>query len=617
MWRVVINRIIFLTFLGIISFPTLAFARTFNSPGSMKPGEYKYVENPDKTFTEYYQDAKGVPTRGSTYSNQGMAEADRMIREVQVDSGTTGQNAAAVGGADGTNEYAAERALEDIRTGKPYLTPGEAEVGNEIADGAVEDGLLPSLADLAPALSGAIEITGTFAVGVAIGDGLDELLGLPSLGEHTGGSKGEIVKENFYTIWGHEIVFGKSEPCSVMNARFSLGDAFFGVVESRLLTEMSASEYENEICIQTGMPLVTYYEVEEFGKWSEPAVLHEQGIEGGAWSGSANYWEGLECPIVWTECLLYNNKVKGEETGSIFTYFSLFSRGGLHRDAFPSSGLKSYERNGKGASKSLEPLVPVTTPIAPPLPLEVPAPAKHFIIEKGKEKEGKPVVTPIEDPSPEEKPIPSPLLPEIPEPGHDELATEYKSKVESDGFTNVEIRTRSEIDTDPTEGPSDVVKVNPEPGTRADPSTNIDIEANPGTSSVPPPEPPGGIGPPTEPGFHLPNLGVLCKGFPFGVPCWLWETVESWSASAVAPEWGIGGWEIAGHKIPDTKYKLSSLEPVMEKVRPAIIIFATIGIVLLFYQFAKGGGPPSGGGADSGGGGSAPDASTPDEDVYL
>ena len=37
----------------------------------------------------------------------------------------------------------------------------------------------------------------------------------------------------------------------------------------------------------------------------------------------------------------------------------------------------------------------------------------------------------------------------------------------------------------------------------------------------------------------------------------------------------------------------------MEVVRPAMLIFATIGLVLLFFRFAKGGGPPSGSQGDN------------------
>ena len=115
-------------------------------------------------------------------------------------------------------------------------------------------------------------------------------------------------------------------------------------------------------------------------------------------------------------------------------------------------------------------------------------------------------------------------------------------------------------------------------------------------------EPAGGIGAPTLPGFKIPSFGALCEGFPFGVPCWLFSTIESWSGAGSAPEWGIEGFSVLGHEVHGTKFKLSHLEPIMEKARIAMLLFCTIGLVLLFYNFAKGGSPPSGGGiGDTGG----------------
>jgi hypothetical protein len=186
---------------------------------------------------------------------------------------------------------------------------------------------------------------------------------------------------------------------------------------------------------------------------------------------------------------------------------------------------------------------------------------------------------------------------EIPEPAPNEKATEYKTRVEEVGFTDVTVSTVPEDATNPDVGPEGVASVSPSPGTEAQPSTHVTVEANPSDAPAPG-EPSTGIGGPTLPGIKLPNFGVLCKGFPFGVPCWLIETIEGWSASAVAPEWGIENLEIDGHHIT-AKFDLAKLEPIMEKVRPAMILFATIGLVLLFYSFAKGGGPPSGGSADT------------------
>lgn len=116
-------------------------------------------------------------------------------------------------------------------------------------------------------------------------------------------------------------------------------------------------------------------------------------------------------------------------------------------------------------------------------------------------------------------------------------------------------------------------------------------------------EAPGAVGPPALPGFKFPELGVLCKGFPFGVPCWLINSISSWSASASCPSLGIQEFSIKGHKIPEANTSLCPLEPIMEKVRPAMLTFATIGLLILFYSFARGGSPPSGGGTSDTGDG--------------
>lgn len=184
----------------------------------------------------------------------------------------------------------------------------------------------------------------------------------------------------------------------------------------------------------------------------------------------------------------------------------------------------------------------------------------------------------------------------IPTPGH-ETATQYKERLETLGEHDISISTRAENDTNPGVGPEEVAGVVPNPGrpTNPDGSTPVRVEENPPSASAPPEET-HGIGGPTLPGFNIPEFKVECKGFPFGVPCWLAETVESWSASAVAPEWGIDNFTIEGHSITGAKFNLSHLEPIMEKIRPAMLIFATIGLVLLFYRFARGGTPPSGSG---------------------
>ena len=189
----------------------------------------------------------------------------------------------------------------------------------------------------------------------------------------------------------------------------------------------------------------------------------------------------------------------------------------------------------------------------------------------------------------------------------DVVGTDYATKLGEEGWTDTEISVVPEPLIDTSVGPNDVIRTSPAGGTLespgSEPATKVVIVTNP--SDAPPPEGHTPIGSPTEPGINFPKFGVLCKGFPFGVPCWLAQTIEGWSATSKAPEWGISSFTIEGHTVPGAKFNLTKLEPIMEVVRPAILVFATIGLVLLFYRFAKGGSPASGSGSDSSSGGSS------------
>jgi hypothetical protein len=216
--------------------------------------------------------------------------------------------------------------------------------------------------------------------------------------------------------------------------------------------------------------------------------------------------------------------------------------------------------------------------------------------QEGKEEESEELVKVIANPAV------MPLIVPTPGPGGENYE-QYKEDLEKAGFTNPVEKIAPESGIDTKVGPGDVTKTAPAEGTRVDPahgSDPVEVEVNPGDAPVPPP--PEGetpIGGPSLPGFDSPDFGVLCKGFPFGVPCWLAKTIEGWSATPKAPVWGIGSFTVEGHKVEGGGFDLAKLEPVMEKVRPAMIVFATIGIVLLFYRLAKGGSPASGGTGDA------------------
>ncbi|HEV3318248.1 MAG TPA: hypothetical protein VG053_00760 [Solirubrobacteraceae bacterium] len=538
----------------------------------MSPGEYKYVENPDGTFTEYYRGAVGGPERivqGDTYSSEAMAESDRLFGQIAVDSGTSGQDGSIFVGADGRNIYAAERVVEDFRTGQPWKTLGEQEVGDELIAEGESLGSLPVFTSVASAASGAVLGVGAAALGITIGTGIDELLGLPTLQEHIfGGSSNESssgfgYESPFFHFfeWGPEVRLTKMKLCT------ELGFPNLGLTIS------------GEHCAHGEERYAEHTEYKSGGKWhleTESSIIS-------VWSGSGS--ASLGCPSSWLFCEAY-----GE------AHYLYYLQGQLKHDAYPDSGLKSLEKSVVAPTK---PEVPAQEPLTSPhvIPTTVPAPARHVIIEKAKDKEGNPVVVPLETPGPEEKEIPGPLPAEIPPWELHELGTHYQSRIESDGFTDVEVKELPNSATDFSLGPDEVVGVDPAVGTKTATSTKVVVSENPADA---PPATPGPVVPGvTPPGLKIPDFGVLCTKFPFGVPCWLVEEFARWSTTSVVPKWNIPlevpllGWRT------EFKLDLTFLEPAMEIVRPLLALMATIGLVVMFFHFALGGtGAPPGGDAD-------------------
>jgi hypothetical protein len=586
---------------------TSSFGRTFTSPGSMKAGEYRFIENEDETYTEYYKGTTGEAIRGDTYSASEMEESNTLFSEVGIDEGTTGQTDAIVTGANSQNGFASKLLAENyLRTNEPYKTPGEAEVGDEFIDEGVAEGTLPDIATVAGASAGAViaTVVGGTLVGLDIGEHISELLNWPQLGLFSsGGTSGPYASEQkLIATWTGETMLGGVGSCTVKH--------YFHEENIEL-------EPAPELC---EFPLIEYKTHDEWKEGSETIGPFDEC----GWIGGGSEGEGAGQPFGFTitNCSyeispFFNNghapevcpKVKtsiqcreqvGEpipehDTENFVIWMPLF---GVEYGAFPGSeSLREHEQSKRGPEGSLTKQGAVLTPVKPltlspsgtPKRLqEVPAPARTYQDERAKKENGEPVVPPIE----EGEPIPSPTAPEVPEITENEPWEQYKEAVEKEGLVPVE-HINPEVAIDPDVGPNDVTGADPAPRTKVDSGSAVDVNVNP-EDAPEPGEAHKPIGPPVLPGFEFPHFGVLCKGFPFGVPCWLASTIESWSATPEAPEWCIC-FSFKEHKI-EGKVSLSKLESIMEVVRPAMVIFATIGLVLLFYRFAKGGGPPSGGG---------------------
>ncbi len=540
------------------------------------------------------------------YTKPELEAEERIYKAAEIDSGTTTNQADEITSIKGTEERWGYEVTKDLQTGEEYKSAPEAEIGDASISSDISGGTLPSTtADVTAMatetggltlLSGAAVSGIALGTGVLIGTGVDEIFGWPTLGSLIGTGEIATPQTFYYNEWEAPIrITGGPEECKKEASYMEL-------------LPTGAGGEECEAAQQESREVVLVYSTEK-KQYVEEHVGGEQKWQG-SWSGFATTFR--KCPAgSWLFCNSkkeYIGTYSGEElqtysdtlffvvpTGEVTSGNSEHGGGltpwspGPVPRAYPAKELYTKYKSDveqPSTAPSAPSVSKITSPKKTPLKTQE-RPFTTYIATEDKEL-GKKIGT-------EELPQPYDL--EIPAIQPNELASTYKTELESLGFTDVNVQTLPESDTDPALGPGAATGVAPSPGTEVPPSTDVTVEANPDTAG--PAEPTKGIGGPTLPGIKLPSFPVLCKGFPFGVPCWLIQTIEGWSTSASAPELGIENLEVEKHTVTGAKFKLSRLEPIMEKVRPAMVIFATIGLVLLFYRFAKGGGPPSGGGGDS------------------
>jgi hypothetical protein len=581
-----VSALIALMVIGVM--PAVATART---PVSTPPEGGGIVENTDGTFSLWGREEvnPGQLTLEDlrTYRASEVDKLEKMFAGLEVDSGNTGQTASSVSGITEGEIDEDARMEERLETDKLYATPGEEAVGSDLVEDDVAGGFLPSVGAVADAANGAILLAGSAYVGVKIGNGVDELLGLPklelSLIESFFHKPNEFARSHIekHFLWDPRIELGHVKKCTELEAT----EHFTGPGKGECgIAAQNLTEYESYI----------EHEKAETEGPREEGLVQEFTETGGP---------GPECATSWLSCQKIEPK-EGEHGVILWDEPGSSNRKEFTRDnAFPDHLAESFgsfdsEHHIKELGEGTPP-PPVTTPVPAVVPTTVDQPVTEWIAHEEEHREL---------PGIEGEPVPDPTRPEILPVEHDELTTHYQDRLESEGLTDVKVRIRTEADTDPEVGPNEVASVSPASGTDVDPGTEVDVEGNPEDAPVPG-EGGGGVPPPTLPGIHTPKFGALCKNFPFGIPCWLIGVVGEWSKTSSTPNLGwndipvtLGG---ISTTIPAAHFSLAPLEPVMEIVRPAMVIFASIGLVLFFYKVSTGGAPSSGshGEGDAGGGG--------------
>lgn len=534
----------------------------------------------------------------SEYSKSDGEALLRRIKAVELDSGPRSYARTDISGETLADSESAKRAYESLSSHGEYMTDGEAQVGDGLIADAEADGILPTLADVFSKVGDVGAVVSTGYVAVKIGDGIDEIFGLPSLEEAIGlNGQGELASWGY---WAFVSRFSKDHyelvgagPCNAIKFTHAAELVDIGIGAGNC-AGISDEDRTERFAVRAG---------------EEPEYKETFGVTVGPdWSPSNESGIGLlegqfgisACKDLYWFC----QSNRGPEGKDTYTYLK-------------ESGRKSKQDNKCETATICRSGYVQTKPSLPNIvetPSEVPIPSKKAAPIAPSKPEDVPVVVPwwiahesYPEIAPEVGPAPeSPAWPEILPVQPNEVYTHYRDRLEAEGFTDVKESVLPESLIDPKIGPEQISRVVPVEKTRAEPSTPVEVVVNPVDAPPVDGEPHEPIGPPNLPGIDKPDFGVVCKGFPFGVPCWIADTISAWSATAKAPTLGIEDWKISimGHKQTlNAMFDFAKLEPIMSRVRPAMLIFATIGIVLLFFKFAKGGGPPSGSAGDSSDGG--------------
>jgi hypothetical protein len=467
------------------------------------------------------------------------------------------------------------------RTGLIYATPGEANGGATIVADARAAGTSLS-SDVAKSMDVTAEVGGTlnlglastalgvvalgpvaFELGIEIGNGIDQLFGLPMFGEKELEEKVATHPTCVLHKRAARIRHGEGVP------DISLPEGYFAECDSR--------------------------EGIELKQWTVPATNPEAQFDY-TFADAAGAQE-LKAPTVINEfpgpMLLYQeqrfawwtNKCEvapepGEPCGPV---------GIPNVSPIPGGVQGSNEAHGypgRPAVAAVKPLKePKKTAVVEGPQMEAfteNAPAREFY-------EAHAPKTPKElnEEEKEERLKAIPLI----EPG--ETGERYKASAEGEGFTDVHVNVLPESAIDTSKGPNAASKVSPAPGTLSKPGSLVQVDTNPADAPAPGGEAGHGGGGPTIPSLKLPKIATPCTVFPFGVPCWLLTQVSALALATEAPKFTVVT-PFAGKLSID----LSVGEPVMTTLRPIIAFVAFIGIVMMLYNFSRGGGFTSGSDAE-------------------
>ena len=177
---------------------------------------------------------------------------------------------------------------------------------------------------------------------------------------------------------------------------------------------------------------------------------------------------------------------------------------------------------------------------------------------------------------------PDPLPLAVPAPTPGETATAYTQRLQQLGLVG-RVTTLTDLATDPGFGPSEVVRTSPQPGTRVQTGTTVDVTVNPTTA---PPATSGlssdcGLTPPST-ALNLGPISGLNLGtvFPFSMIPLVVNALGDINVASSRPNFTVTAF---GNQVGDLSY-LANFDGVFSAIRLALSFGLTIGAAMFLWR---------------------------------
>jgi len=333
-----------------------ASAREYGSP----PSGGGLVENPDGTWSFYWP---GEVSPIATYSSGEHEVMRRLAKGLELDTGTTGQAAGEVTGLEPEEATADSTMTSVLRTGKPYASEVEEDVGDAVISEDEAANTLPTTAEVLAYAESVTAHPGPFLIIDGIGRGLEALEALPPVPEGGGEFKEPVpihedpdLREYYrHYVWYSPFVISPKERSVAQCGSFAQGANKIEMLRSFEENGFSLSDYcESASEEETSWATWESYACETSCRWVKEESKHATSPVTG-WGAEA----GARCPLTWVPCA-FEEYGEDQVQGYLYIDDRLSSPA-----AFPAEHLSTYETASEPEADNISAKSRLSRPIEP------------------------------------------------------------------------------------------------------------------------------------------------------------------------------------------------------------------------------------------------------------